>query len=967
MESCLWASSGTVCYKVNPNNFAEFTCPNKTYKDDVSYTCAACPLGCDLCVNASPYGCKSCSPGFVDVDGICECDTGTYYNWVLRICSKYEFLGLQLIDLIININVIGSCMNGCDSCTSSTDCSLCSAGYYLDSTSGSSGTCAQTCPSGYFGNETTRICDILICPENCLLCPDSVSCTQCEATHLLENGGCTTVCSSTNPIAFNGNCLNSCPQGYSNIVQSSTNTCILCDEGCLTCLGSAPDNCLTCNSSSFLQNGMCLPCNSSCETCSMDANNCTYCPSGTYLLESTCVSVCPGTVNEVNRSCAVQGSENGTGSGGSEPAPNSGCVPPMAPTNNGSCVYCGGNCAECSLDAQTCIACNPGLTLQNGACTLPSSQSIVTFQTGALKSLGALSLMQYSTSQSILAELSEDGNSVSDLKVFWILFATDIAPDYASLLCENIQEIVSYNYTQGFPTSILQMGNSGLGYINYTDSYGIYLQITGLRSALNYNFTVCIQQATKISNLWDSGSIEFKTKNNGYAIRKAKLMMDTSLPSEDLPSFLCALATALNISNSTITTSDGHSCNSRGARRLLHDDESQQKPTLSILNSNRRTLAATTSSNKLDLLIYGDPTSEIADSTTTQIAAALASESFLDSFVYSSSSTTVSSKGIVRITEVSIGQSIIPEAPVIVTETVSYEVKGNIMFFPNITFSGVDGYAYICLVPNNSQTDIAPPSSALIISSLQSGSQTTGDYIIERIRFFNGEAFAVVIEGIHPNTSYNIVIFGTNEDQSAYAFRSRRLIIQAILGTNLPKSSVELSYFTLIATEVGAVVFLIVTWIGLFTKIKIKFDKCRRCLQYLRPKNSQDEESQTQAKSNKRAAKYELQINNCSGTVVDPQCDETTRQFVSSRKSMNATTFCNEKLEIGTERVLCAESSSFSSCNIPVSGRSHFTHTTRTHIVDLSLLEVPDEDQDARVTKFDLMTSRGRVFQFMKP
>ena len=836
---------------------------------------------------------------------------------------------------------------------------LCSVGYYLDSTLDSSGTCVQTCPSGYFGNDITRTCDIITCPANCLLCPSSDTCTKCKTTHVLENGVCTTYCSSANPINFNGSCHSSCPQGYFNHNQQGyLNTCVICDPNCLTCSGPTNSECLSCHSGRFLQNDKCLSCNSSCETCSMDANNCTYCRSGTYLLESTCVSVCPDTVNEANRSCV-------------ESATNLGCLPPMASTSTGDCVFCRGNCAECSSDAQTCIICNPGLTLQNGVCTIPGSQSSVTFQAGTLKNLGALSLGLYSTSQDILAELSEDVLSINDLKVFWILFAKDIAPDYANLSCSNIQEIVSNNYTQAFSASILQIGTHGLGYINYTNSYGIYLRITGLRAALNYNFTLCTQQPTVSTKLWDSGTIEFTTKNNGYAIRKAKLTLDTDLPSEDFAPFLCALASDLSVNNSVIITSDGYSCNSENARRLL-DYQSHEK-------LNRRTLTAT-STNKLDLLIYGDPTSETFDSSTSEILDKLTSQSFMDSFVYTTSSATASSKGIVRITEMSIGQSIIPEAPVIVTETVSYEVKGNIMFFPNITFSGVDGYAYICLVPNNSQTDIAPPSSALIISSMKPSSQSTDDYIIEKIRFYNGEALAVIIEGINPNTSYNIVIFGTNEDQSSFAFRTPRLIMQAILGTTLPKLSIELSYFTLIATEVGAVVFLIITWVSLFTKINIKLEKCIRYLSRrlsltlkrllcFRSKKSQDEQSKIHSSLNKKdpSSKYQIRMNISWGTVVELQCDETTRQFVNSpRKSVNASTICNERIEIGSERVLGAESTSLSSSNIALQGGLHFP-SRRAHIVDLSLLEVPDEDQEAREAKFEVMTTRKQEFQFMKP
>ena len=792
----------------------------------------------------------------------------------------------------------------------------CISGYYRDST----GSCVQTCPTGYYGNETTRTCEFISCPSNCLVC-DGV-CIICYSPYLLENGQCTTTCSSSNPIAFDGKCLSSCPQGYQTLVQPSNHTCILCDESCFTCSGPAKDNCLTCNSGSFIQNSTCLSCNSSCETCFLDANYCTSCPNGTYLLGSTCVSECPGTAFESNRTCAASTTDTDT---------NLGCLSPMSLTSTGNCVYCGGNCAKCSDDL-ICLVCNPGLVPLNGVCTLPNSLSSVGYKSGAIKSIEALSLLQYSTSETVLTELSADISSVNDITVYWILFAKDIAPDYETLSCDNIQEMVTNNLTQGFPRSVLQTGDFGFEYLNFTDSYGIYLNFTGLRAALNYNYTICTHQFN--NQLWDSGSIEFTTKDNGYAIRKIKLTMDTNLALEDLSSFLCALTSALRITNSTIITSEGCSCTSESAesaRRLLND-RNQQNP---ILNSNRRTLASA-STNQLDLLVYGDPTSETIDSTTTQIIEKLSSKSFMDSFVYSSSSTTtVSSKGTVKISEVSIGQSIIPEAPKLVTETVSYEVKGNIMFFPNITFSGVDGYAYICLVPNNSQADtIVPlPSSALILSAAKSRSEPADDYLIRRIRFFNGEALAVAIEGVNPNISYNIAIFGTNEDQSSFAFRTPRLLIQAILGGSLPEGSIGFSSFTFIATEIGAVVFLIVTWLGLFSKIKIKICKCRQGFRRHSHMNVQNIQVIRNAKDPSRP---QFEIKDAS-TVIDLQGDETNRHFKSSpSRSVSTSIIGNEKTGGGTERAV-PNDNTLSFSHMPLSIGSNLSNRA-----DLSVFEVPE-------------------------
>lgn len=90
MSDCLYAFGGTICYKVNPNNFDEFTCPSRTYLDNVSYTCAACPLGCEVCVNNTLYGCTKCLAGYVDVNGYCGCGISTYFNTALGACSKHQ-------------------------------------------------------------------------------------------------------------------------------------------------------------------------------------------------------------------------------------------------------------------------------------------------------------------------------------------------------------------------------------------------------------------------------------------------------------------------------------------------------------------------------------------------------------------------------------------------------------------------------------------------------------------------------------------------------------------------------------------------------------------------------------------------------------------------------------------------------------------------------------------------------------
>ena len=68
---------------------------------------------------------------------------------------------------------------------------------------------------------------------------------------------------------------------------------MICNINCETCDGPLNSDCLTCAAGRFVYLGICTPCHSKCETCSLIPSNCTSCSVG-YLFEYDCIPTCPG-------------------------------------------------------------------------------------------------------------------------------------------------------------------------------------------------------------------------------------------------------------------------------------------------------------------------------------------------------------------------------------------------------------------------------------------------------------------------------------------------------------------------------------------------------------------------------------------------------------------------------------------------------------------------------------------------
>ena len=183
-------------------------------------------------------------------------------------------------------------------------------------------TCLASCPAGLYQNEQLLSC--FVCISNCAACPSTTTCTTCSTGYYLQSSTqctiCTTNCSTcangttcttcTNTTYLNPNdnlCYSTCPTTY--FPNTTDNTCASCVSNCDACSNNSA--CTTCSSGFFLSNSLCVAtcpttffgntttraceaCGSNCDTCTSNTV-CTVCTSPNLLnpVDSSCVATCP--------------------------------------------------------------------------------------------------------------------------------------------------------------------------------------------------------------------------------------------------------------------------------------------------------------------------------------------------------------------------------------------------------------------------------------------------------------------------------------------------------------------------------------------------------------------------------------------------------------------------------------------------------------------------------------------------
>jgi proprotein convertase subtilisin/kexin type 5 len=388
---------------------------------------------CDLALCRTCNGvenvCASCdAPKFLHLQGcITPCPSGTYGETNNRACVACTTINSQ-----------------CLTCTSS-GCTKCSSGYYLQS----DGSCQTSCvaPLPVRGD---GVC--LPCPTDCQTCDQLGSCSQCTALSLksVKAGAC--VASCLPQISVNGICT------------ACTSPCLICINivtrctSCITDYKLQSETCVAdCGGGLVLSlDGLrCVPCGSNCLTCQTRENVCTSCATPMFLQATLCVSTCssgigvsgvcmncPAGCLSCNSQlvCLVCGSDFLLAAGACAQS-----CPASAPIPSGRlCLPCTLPCTSCNASSY-CFACStPSLAHQgqclaqcpslyesrdNSTCTLKSS---VTNLTNSNNSTGVLPVPCTISGVLLAVIVGLSKFSVGDTKVMTGLAAALAVPEAVS-------------------------------------------------------------------------------------------------------------------------------------------------------------------------------------------------------------------------------------------------------------------------------------------------------------------------------------------------------------------------------------------------------------------------------------------------------------------------------------------------------------------------------------------------------
>ncbi|KAL4456740.1 hypothetical protein ABPG73_014766 [Tetrahymena malaccensis] len=338
--------------------------------------CYKCDTTCQSCTGPGPNNCLVCSqPGYYisqKDNNICvaQCDINQSF-YVDSLTNP-------------NQNICKQCSLNCLICSSSTNCSQCQQGFYLN------GNICSPCMQGYYQNGN----QCLPCDSSCKICsgPGSNNCIICSNSNYFiseaQNNQCVAQClsnqaqyidSTTNFLqnycrqcpqscqtCKNGNICTSCKYGYFLSSNQCTlcfqgyylngNQCLQCDSSCLSCNGPGPNNCVICaQPNSFIstiQNNLC--------TSQCDLSQGQYIDKYTNQLQyycRSCGSLCQTCTTQYICTSCVQGfSLNGNV-----------CQPCIQGQyyDGIQCLACDNSCQLCNGPAKTdCIQCKDNFYYQ---------------------------------------------------------------------------------------------------------------------------------------------------------------------------------------------------------------------------------------------------------------------------------------------------------------------------------------------------------------------------------------------------------------------------------------------------------------------------------------------------------------------------------------------------------------------------------------------------------------------------
>ena len=138
------------------------------------------------------------------------------------------------------------CPDHCLTCNSSLECTSCDTGYWgsycqhnctscLTSCEKNKG-CTAGCFSGYYQKQISGAIQCEKCPDICLTCTNSSVCSECKAGYYLVDGrsciACSNNCINGNCIAYNGTCNEGCVSGRTGAQceQECPAACVHCEQ-----------------------------------------------------------------------------------------------------------------------------------------------------------------------------------------------------------------------------------------------------------------------------------------------------------------------------------------------------------------------------------------------------------------------------------------------------------------------------------------------------------------------------------------------------------------------------------------------------------------------------------------------------------------------------------------------------------------------------------------------------------------
>jgi hypothetical protein len=180
-----------------------------------TYTCDVCATGCDNCAGLT--NCLACTAGWLPYRTVC-----------VSTCPPDSILAGSSCPL---------CFTTCATCSSTAQnaCLSCISGLFMNSFQ----QCVTICPRDHFVN-LLQVCQLCIWP--CTVCASATVCTGCAFPYYLHLNQ--SVCQSTCAQARSESTKEcwSCAPGY----YQSEVSCEPCYLGCLSCHGTAWNECRTC-------------------------------------------------------------------------------------------------------------------------------------------------------------------------------------------------------------------------------------------------------------------------------------------------------------------------------------------------------------------------------------------------------------------------------------------------------------------------------------------------------------------------------------------------------------------------------------------------------------------------------------------------------------------------------------------------------------------------------------------------